>query len=338
MTMRTAAGAMNEDIILLLTNKEDLTADFVVLELQKRGIPYYRFNTEDFPAKIMASIGFEGKTNVAYIEDARSYVDVRQIKSIWYRRPQRTVFAEDIGDFERFCSNESWFFLRGLWESIDCFWVSHPYSLERARSKIRQLKVAQGLGFQIPKTLISNKPEEVRGFFNHVNKSMVVKPVKSGIVRGENNEFVIHTSKVNEEHLLNLEDLRFAPSIFQEMLPKKYDIRVTVIGQNVFPVEIHSQDNPDAMIDWRKPQDVDLVHKSHHLPPLLADKCLKLTRYYGLQFAAIDLVLTPDNQYYFLEINPNGQWAWIQQKTGLPLTEKLVDLLAGVVKPGVRSE
>lgn len=321
---------MNKELILLLTNKEDLTADFVVLELQKRSVPYYRFNTEDFPTKVKASIFFDVDTLHGCIKDERYYIDMRKVKSIWYRRPKRAISLEKLGDFKTFCINESWFFLRGFWESIDCFWVSHPYSLENARSKIKQLQVAKKLGFYIPKTLITNQPEEVRKFFDYLKGKMVVKPVKSGIVRGENNEFVIHTSKVNEEHLLNLEDLRFAPSIFQELLPKKYDIRVTAIGQNVFPVEIHSQDNPDAMIDWRKPQDVDLVHKSHHLPPLLADKCLKLTSYYGLQFAAIDLVLTPDNQYYFLEINPNGQWAWIQQKTGLPLTEKLVDLLTGV--------
>jgi glutathione synthase/RimK-type ligase-like ATP-grasp enzyme len=63
------------------------------------------------------------------------------------------------------------------------------------------------------------------------------------------------------------------------------------------------------------------------LPADLAERCLELVRAYGLEFAAIDLVRARDGRYVFLEINPNGQWAWLEQVTGLPLRSRLVDLL-----------
>ncbi|SFR14225.1 ATP-grasp domain-containing protein [Desulfoscipio geothermicus DSM 3669] len=319
------------DLILLLTNKEDLTADFVVLELQKRNIPYFRFNTEDFPYKIKAGISCRNSLVNGYIDDGKNIIDLKGVKSIWYRRPKRAVPGENINnEFERFCRMESWYFLRGLWENIDCFWVSHPYNLEKARSKIRQLAVAQQIGLKIPDTLVSNNPSEVKRFFEELKGEMVVKPVRSGLVRGDVKDYVIYTSKVSVEHLEKLDGLKFAPSIFQACIPKKYDIRVTVIGEKVFPVEIHSQSNPEAVIDWRKPQDVKLEHRVHDLPVEIKTKCLQLVKFYGIQFAAIDLVLSRDGKYYFLELNPNGQWAWIEQRTGIPLTESLVDLLVNL--------
>jgi glutathione synthase/RimK-type ligase-like ATP-grasp enzyme len=65
------------------------------------------------------------------------------------------------------------------------------------------------------------------------------------------------------------------------------------------------------------------------LPRRLADQLVALTRSYGLYFAAIDLVLDPEGNYWFLELNPAGQWAWLEQEIGVPISAALTRCLLG---------
>jgi glutathione synthase/RimK-type ligase-like ATP-grasp enzyme len=145
---------------------------------------------------------------------------------------------------------------------------------------------------------------------------------------------LIFTNRLEVEHLDLLDQTKYSPSLFQRLLEKTVDIRVTVIGKKVFAVAIDSQSTVETRIDWRRGDSTNLRHTVLELPPDIESKCLQLVSTLGLNFGAIDLVLAPNGDYYFLEINPNGQWAWIEQLTGLPLTEALVDLLAEGGKSG----
>lgn len=117
-----------------------------------------------------------------------------------------------------------------------------------------------------------------------------------------------------------------APVIFQEKIDKKCDIRVTVIGQQIFAAEIMAS-HSKFILDWRASEIEKLEYRVHKLPGTIEAKCLSLVKELGLTFGAIDLALTDKGDYFFFEINPNGQWAWIEPKTQLPLTGTLVDLL-----------
>ncbi len=115
--------------------------------------------------------------------------------------------------------------------------------------------------------------------------------------------------------------------MFQEYIPKALELRITVIGDRIFPVAIYSQENPLTIEDWRKDQEGNLTYSEHKLPSNVEDMCRRLLREFGLQFGAIDMILTPKGDYFFLEINPNGQWAWIEEITALPMAKALIDLL-----------
>ncbi|HEU5378468.1 MAG TPA: hypothetical protein VFV38_23845 [Ktedonobacteraceae bacterium] len=117
--------------------------------------------------------------------------------------------------------------------------------------------------------------------------------------------------------------------LFQEEIPKELELRITVIGKRVFAAEIFSQQSPRTQVDFRQAY-ADLHYGIHTLPPTIHNQCLALTKALGLTFAAIDMVLTPDHRYVFLELNCSGQWAWIGQATGLPLCETLVDVLTEI--------
>jgi glutathione synthase/RimK-type ligase-like ATP-grasp enzyme len=121
--------------------------------------------------------------------------------------------------------------------------------------------------------------------------------------------------------------VKYSPTFFQEYVPKELEIRITVVGDKVFPIAIHSQKNVLTVDDWRRDQKGDLKYSHHELPPNVEDKCRRLLKEFGLQFGAIDMILTPKRDYYFLEINPNGQWAWIEEVSSLPMAATLIDLL-----------
>ena len=315
-------------MILIISNKQDITSDYVVLEIQKRGIDYARINTEDFPVRSSGSVHISHEGIESIFCTPNKSIDFKLIKSVWYRRPVRPHIDSSIDNpgLKKFCLDESQDFLRGLWYSLDCFWISNMEAIRRAEHKVFQLQIAKNLGFTIPKTLISNQPDEVENFYHSICKNgMIIKPLFMGFIDDDDNPKTIYTSEVKLEDFVDKQSITYAPSIFQEKINKKADIRVTVIGQKIYAAEIHTKGHKS--VDWRKFSIDKLVHHPHILPKKLAEKCVNLVHRLGLEFGAIDLALSEDGRYVFFEINPNGQWAWLEDVLDWPLSSELVDLL-----------
>jgi glutathione synthase/RimK-type ligase-like ATP-grasp enzyme len=132
---------------------------------------------------------------------------------------------------------------------------------------------------------------------------------------------------VRPRDLVHFQDVQLCPLVVQAYVRKTLEVRVTVVGSDVFAAEIHSQATRRTLVDWRRYDRTNTPHAVHTLPPEIAERCLGLVRAMGLAYGAIDLVLTPEGHYVFLEINPNGQYMWIEHLTGLPITDRLVRLL-----------
>jgi len=315
--------------VVILTNREDLTADYVVVELTKRNVPFFRFNTEDFPRDVSISFNL-GKSRIeGQFKSSELTLPFNEIKSVWYRRPGMPLFNHEVLNpgLKEYCIKESYYSLEGVWATIDCFWVSDPFMIRKAENKPLQLNVASNIGFQIPQTLISTVPADIKRFYEESDQNIVIKPVRSGGFKNKDEEKIIFTNSVTAQDIAAIDSTVSLPSIYQAKILKKYDIRVTVIGNNAYATEIHSQDYSDSVVDWRRGENPKLPHKKHKLPADIEGMCVALTKKLDLQFSAIDLVLSHDDIYYFLEINPNGQWAWIEERTGYKLTAALVDLL-----------
>jgi hypothetical protein len=318
-------------MILIVTNREDVTADFVVLELKDRKKRFIRFNTEDFPEKTKIKVFYKrGRMHGSFrFVDSKSTLDFSSLRSIWYRRPVMPEFSGISRKYKKFCIRESLTVLNGVWDTLNCFWVSNPRNISLAENKLVQLNLASEIGLLVPKTIISNDSDFIREFHAKCKGNTIIKPVKVGIL---DDDSVIFTSKVSDADIKHLKSSRPLPSIYQENIKKKCDIRITVIGQKVFATEIHSQKNIDSQIDWRRSQDINLPHYRHVLPEDVKNKCFALVKRLGLKFGAIDMILSTKDKYYFLEINPNGQWAWIEKRTGYRLTEALVNMLVKMEK------
>ena len=140
---------------------------------------------------------------------------------------------------------------------------------------------------------------------------------------------VMYTRLLDREAEVELPHVRNTPTFFQKYIVKEVDLRVIVIGEEVFAVEIASAQNAATAVDFRVIDPFDLPHRQVTLPPGLDDACVALTRRLGLAFGAIDIVRDADGGHHFLEINPNGQWMWLEWMTGAPLRRALCDFLCG---------
>ena len=316
--------------IMIVTSKTDVTSDVVLGELEKRGKTVFRFNTEDFCGDGMASVTFEDGLFGGEIRSKCHSIKVGDIESIYFRRPlPPNSCLDDLTESEgAFIQEERKTFLNWLWKALrDHFWVSWPPSIKNAEAKGDQLRIAPMLGFDIPKTIISNNPSDIRDFYERCGGKVVVKPVHGGLIPVFNDIHTVFCGPLRDNEIKSEASLIACPCIYQEQIQKRIELRVTVVGGEVFSAEIHSQQSERTRHDWRRYDLQNTPHMIHDLPGVIAEKCLAMTRQYHLKFAAFDLILTPDGRYVFLEVNPNGQWGWIEDLTGLPITKAIVNLL-----------
>ena len=205
--------------------------------------------------------------------------------------------------------------------------MNHPEREASADFKPYQLAVAAACGFQVPRTIITNDPNAARAFYDDLDGALVYKTLAypQYVTDGEQDHSVM-TRRVEPQHLASLERVRHTACMFQELVPKQADIRVVIAGEQVLAAEIHSQRSARTQVDFRAAYE-DLSYARHSLPGSIESVCHDLMSRLGLLAGAIDLVLRPDGEYVFLEVNPSGQAMWLEVETGLPIAAAMADLL-----------
>lgn len=217
-----------------------------------------------------------------------------------------------------------WTLEGGLLALEPAIWVNHPNANLLARSKLLQLRLAARLGFKIPDTRVTADPLEIRDRYRNWGGRMVAK-LAGGQVVGHSVEaqFFIPTTLVTQDDLQDETALCACPAIYQRLVEKLYDLRVTVVGDEVFACRIDSHADEAARVDWRTSGAVHPDLRPCELDAAIADRCRALLRAFGLEIAGIDFVVTPEGDTVFLEINAAGQWAWVQKDTGLPIAASI---------------
>jgi len=304
-------------MILIITHKTDFTADFVINKLNQRKINYRRFNCEDL---FLSSFTLKFNGSLQY-----SLLGEDHYTSVWFRRTKLPEI-ENLTSEERFyILSETDSFFKNLFTTIPAKWLSEPSSVYRAENKLLQLKTAQKIGFFIPETLITNSKIELREFFKEHSENIIIKPISQTRIQYRESSAFIFTNPVPKSVIEDLEKYDLTPCIFQQNIPKEYELRVTVVGEEVFAAAVYSQEDSETKIDWRKKK---LKFVKTTLPFEIAQLCVRIVKELSLVFGAIDLIKTPEGKYVFLEINPNGQWAWIETQTGQEISEAIINFLS----------
>lgn len=326
-------------MILILTNSADAHADFISRKLTARGADYLRVDNGDFPdrAELSACYDSTGQASYRLYRGAETY-DLNQVTAGWYRRPlpplpNRQFENQPVWNYVR---DETKWFAEGIWHALACLWLPATRdTLLRAEDKIGQLRLAGSLGFELPPTLIGNSPRALLEFRRQHPGEIICKSVHNPLLfdsAWKDSGHTVKTWLVSNRDWGYATALRYCPAIFQAYVPKQVELRITVVGEQVFACEIHSQQAHRTRHDWRNYDLHNTPHRPHRLPPEIAQRCVQLTARLGLCYGALDLILTPDGRYVFLEINPNGQFAWIEELTGLPISEAICDLLMAAAK------
>ncbi|MER7419708.1 MvdC/MvdD family ATP grasp protein [Micromonospora peucetia] len=328
-------------MILILTSPDDVHADAAEAELGRRGAAWFRFNPADVPARASLSVairdGLLTRTLVRHPDpqhagagrrDAagRQVVDLDAVTAVWFRRPGIPVAPAQLGESHaRFVVEESRQFVGDVWETLDVPALPAPRPVVlRAQQKIRQLQLALRLGFDLPATVVGNDPDAVLELFGDTSGRLITK--QAGLT-DLGDELMRFTEPVSHRDIGHVAGVRHCPFIAQARVPKKVELRVTVVGDRVFTAAIDSQRSNHARYDWRRQDDRNTPMSRYDLPEDVAARCVALTRALGLRYGALDLIVTPDGRYVYIEINPSGQYLWVEEETGLPITAAVVDLL-----------
>lgn len=306
-------------MIFIITHKGDFTADFVIEKLNQKNINYYRFNCEDIDKKGY-SFQLDKKNNFRI-----NKIQIGKIKSVWFRRTKLPSIDINSYEYKLYLLGEYNSLLTNIYNLIEAKrWMSRPRYVYEAENKMLQLKIASQIGFQIPETVVTSEKKILQEFANKHKYKLIIKPLNQGRINEINNVRSIFTNKLKKEHIDKIDQFTLTPSIFQPYIEKEYELRITVVKNKVFAAKIDSQKDQKTMVDWRKHK---LKFSKYILPEDLVLKCLKLVKKLNLSFGAIDIIKSKNGEYIFLEINPNGQWAWIEFDTGLLISDEIIKFL-----------
>lgn len=316
---------MNRINHLILSTTTDYSTDLICVEFEKRGLKYLRINRDHFAEY---EINYELQSNELRIKmkDTWYVLSTQNIDSVYFRAP---VFLRTTGkaySLEEQLKRSQWSsFIRNLIVFDKAIWINYPPSVYKAENKLYQLKVAKECGMNVPETYVGNAlPDNIKP-----KKTYIVKSLDTALFYDDGKEMFTYSTMVSGQELLESE-IKLAPIILQEYLEFKIDLRVTFVGGQIFPVMI-TRRGKAIVGDWRKSNKEDLDYSPIELPQIIIKQIMQLMEKLNLTFGGIDLALVGDT-YYFIEVNPTGEWGWLASSVKLPIDKAIANCLSGVNK------
>ena len=325
--------------ILIITCKNDTHPNSVIEILNKENIPYFRLNTE----ALMTEYEFgwfhqSGSKPSFFIKDKNTDETIlgNEVYSIWYRRP---VLPEDLPYYS--CENkeinkhnleEAKAFYQYLMLFLSDYYSIGNHNHDRfANSKMVQSFYADKVGLKISPTCYANTKKSIVNFTSKYDE-LIIKPLRNyNVSFSEGYSYELYANKIDSSLLQEQPEEAFSQTVcfLQEYVKKAYEVRITIMGSHLFACKIDSQkqDDDKGKIDFRQGYDHNLHHEMISLPKSIEEKCRQYLRLLHLNFGCFDFVVTPEGEYVFLECNPNGQWGWIEDECGVPMSEAMIDCL-----------
>ena len=313
-------------MILLVSHDDDDHLAPVLSELTRMGSESVVVDTSTIPAVTAMSAAHSQKGDEWRLRLADgTWLDLSRCGSGWWRRALPPEYDTRILDPTQaaWAANETYEAMAGFWDAVPITWVSPPGAIQMSMMKTWQLPAARAAGLDVPATLITSDPEEARAFIDRIGLGKVI--CKAFSATPENWR---ETRMVGAAEYALLHQVAVAPVIFQEFVPAEVDLRITVVGEELFAAAIHSQELPYAL-DFRLFLETGpgVRMSPAQLPDEVETGLLRLLKHAGLRYGAIDMRRTPDGRYVFLEVNPAGQWRFVEEVTGQPITAAMAGLL-----------
>lgn len=320
-------------IITSLTDKSTINA---VLEYLKDEFVFYRFDIDDIVQNKISLTEIKGDY---YFELNGLSLNLSEINFVWYRRfslLETTHLLNKLIEVKERKSEFNFFIYTEYKQTVlsvlnllhNKISINNLDTFFNNNNKISNLSLAKKIGFNIPKFILSNEYEKIRNFGIENNWNIIIKTFFSFDYSSQNEKFYIPVKKINIEDLEKYKNsLKICPVFFQEYIEKKYEIRIVLIGIKIFAFAIYSQEIEEAKIDFRIPNLYDLKYDLVELPENLKEKLISYSQMNSLDFCSFDIILTPKNEYYFLECNIDGEWYWLEKATDVKLAKEFSKLI-----------
>ncbi|NDV28584.1 hypothetical protein [Desulfovibrio sp. JC010] len=293
--------------IFVITSSNDRTVDYLVGKYSD--ISFFRLDVDlfyEFEISILIdSISIKSKND---------HYDFKHSDSIYYRKPSLPDLSPFLSnEYHEFAYREIFSVIDGIIESHTGKCITKPSILRRANNKIYQIEIARKCGLSLPYMAITNSISTVQ---NVCATKSIVKPIAYGeVIHSDEKEFV-QTNLF--DHSIPLDQLKCCPAYFQHFVAKDFDVRIVFVGRKAYSFAIHSTNH----IDWRKPEAKN-KYSVVELPNDIYSKCCQMLDEVDMQFGCFDFVVK-DDEYYFLELNANGQWGWLEFETGICISDELI--------------
>ncbi|KTD61693.1 hypothetical protein [Legionella spiritensis] len=303
---------------LIPTEPDDSHALLVKMALENMGHYVQCLFTADQPT-LLKNSAYVDQTGYRW-KSADDYESVlhENYEVVWWRRARKPYIPQHKthpGDY-KFALRENTLFYESLTDNMapNSWWVNPKGAANKVNSKLYQLNMANECGMDIPITLCSNDPKEIRNFLSKYEEyGVIYKPLCSNFWFEEEQVKISYTSSINFKDLPDNHILQLVPGIFQIEIEKIFELRVTCFGDYIVAAKLHSQIHPDGKIDWRAIPEGEMIIEPYRLPPDLEDKIRVFMHKTGIVFGSFDFIVTPCGRHIFLEVNEQGQFLWIEE-------------------------
>ncbi|HKP80546.1 MAG TPA: MvdC family ATP-grasp ribosomal peptide maturase [Pyrinomonadaceae bacterium] len=322
----------SRDVVLLLTHSGDFyTVDLVSQALARKGVRPIRFNTDLFPSSVKLSARAGDDRAAHLVTESGEQTSVAEVRAVWARKLWSPRMSDDLDErYRSMCIGESAAALEGFLDALhDARWINDLHRQRDAENKQRQLRLAERAGLRVPRTLVTNDPVAARQFFAETKGQTVAKLLRPLAVSMDGAEPFVYTNRVSEEDLAGADALRHSPMVFQELIPKAYELRVAYVGGETFAGALYASGHTD----WRRAAPEECRWQKTRLPTEVASSLQTLMSELGLVFGAVDLICTPSGEHVFLEVNPGGEWGMLERDLSLPISEAIATALLEGKRP-----
>lgn len=323
--------------VLILTRADDREADAVGLSLATRGVPYLRLDADRLPTATVSLVlrgsygSTEGSTELSAGFHGREKLDPSVVWLRHFDSPAIPTPQDDDPVVRAFTQGEWYLAVRGLSACASGRWMNHP-AAARALDRVTQLRLADSVGLATPETLVSNDPQRIRDFVRLHSEGVIAKTIGEHFVEARPGTLCgVFPRILTEANFPEPRTAALAPCLFQEYVPHTAEVRATVIGERVVAARIVKA-NPESIWECSG----ELFVKEHRVPHGLHNALLEYMRAARLEYGAFDLLLGDDERYVFLEVNPEGDWMWLEDRNArIDITEQVSSHIANLIEGSV---
>lgn len=317
-------------IILTIGSKTDPHIEIVKNKAEEKGATFLIIDPFSSDLDSHISISINNNSSVRLLGKEFN-IQGSEVTAVWWRlKPcsNSNISLEQL-QTELFIQREWLHLLEPLEEllsSSTLIWMNRRSIDRKITHKPTQLYLAYKFGLEVPISLVTNDSNQIDHFLSQFQDEGIYKPL-TWFFDPPNK--LLFTNKISREKIKEKQNsITIAPGIYQPLIQKLYELRVTIVGSDVHCVKIESQSNPKSSLDWRREQ-LEINYFLHKLPAEIESKLISFHQSLGLVYGAYDFIVTPHLEHIFLEVNPVGQWLWIEEKTEIRISDSIVKTLMG---------